>query len=93
MSVKIDEPLKGQLKEVFDQALKDLQIERAEAFKSHEEYIRKHPPKFGCERGCAEAAEIADQIRLLIRISQKIGIYPEKLDPYKYLNSGVPASQ
>lgn len=66
--------------------VKKLQAARKKAFEEHEVLIKKHPPKWDCDLGCAEAANIADQIQQLIKTGQMLGLIDKKIDYINYLN-------
>ena len=50
---------------------------RKKAIEENEEFIKKHPPQFGCDRGCAEAAEIAGKIVTLVKAGIMLGLLPK----------------
>ena len=62
-----------------------LQEARKKAFEAHKKFIQLHPPRFDCDRGCAEAAGIADQIEQVIATGKLIGVIDEKIDYMDYI--------
>lgn len=63
----------------------ELREARKKAFEAHQKFIRQHPPRFDCDRGCAEAAEIAGQIEQVIATGKLLGLIGEKIDYMDYI--------
>ena len=63
----------------------ELQEQRKKAFEAHERFIQQHPPRFDCDRGCSEAAGIADQIEQVIATGKLLGLIDEEVDYMDYI--------
>ena len=63
----------------------ELQESRKKAFEAHKKFIQQHPPRFDCDRGCAEAAEIAGQIEQVIAVGKLLGLIDENVDYMDYI--------
>ncbi len=74
-----------EMKKLIWAKVESLREARRKAFVAHEKRIQAHPPRFDCDRGCAEAAEIAGQIEHLIEAGKMLGLIAKKVDYSDYL--------
>ncbi|HLC93657.1 MAG TPA: hypothetical protein VJG85_01440 [Patescibacteria group bacterium] len=74
----------AQMRETLWANVQRLQEERRKAFEAHQKRIEQHPPRFGCDYGCAEAAAIAGQIEQVILTGKELGLVDQSVDPMDY---------
>jgi hypothetical protein len=74
-----------EMKKRFWDHIEALRAERKKTWEAHKERIRKHKSRFGCDDGCADCAEIAGQIRELIKVGKLIGLVAEDINYLDFL--------
>lgn len=80
----VDEVI-AKMKEKIWAKVHELKETRKKAFEAHKNFIRQHPPRFDCDRGCAEAAGIADQIEQIIATGKLLDLIDKKIDYTDYI--------